>query len=81
VLPNPGKGTFTITGNTGSAGQDVDIEITDLLGQVVYHAPATAPGGKINERITLSGSIANGMYLLTIHTDTGNSVFHIVVEQ
>jgi uncharacterized protein YjdB len=81
VLPNPSKGIFTVKGTVGTTDQDITIEVTDLLGQVVYQGRATAPGGKVNERVTLGSNIANGMYLLGVHTDSGNLLFHIVVEQ
>jgi hypothetical protein len=82
VLPNPSKGTFTVKGNLGTANDgEITIEITDLLGQSVYQNRVMAPGGKVNERITLGNGIANGMYILNLHTETENEVFHIVVEQ
>jgi len=65
----------------GPTSQQLGIEVTDLLGQVVYTGQAQAPGGKVNERVALGSGLANGMYLLTIKTETGNLQFHIVVEQ
>jgi hypothetical protein len=81
VLPNPSKGTFTIKGSIGTADEALGIEITDLLGQTVYQNNITAQNGKINETITLSNSLPNGMYLLSLRTGTDNTVVHIVVEQ
>jgi len=81
VLPNPNKGTFTITGAVGAMDGEVTIEITDLLGQAVYQTQVPAPGGKISKQVTLGSQVANGMYLLTLHTQQGNPVFHVVVEQ
>jgi len=81
VLPNPSQGTFTVRGTVGATSQQLGIEVTDLLGQVVYTGQAQAPGGKVNERVSLGSGLANGMYLLTIKTETGNLQFHIVVEQ
>jgi uncharacterized protein YjdB len=81
VMPNPNKGQFTITGTVGNTDEELVIEVTDLLGQVVYQSKSVAPGGKVNEHITLSNALANGVYILNVHTDTDNLVFHIVVEQ
>jgi len=38
-------------------------------------------GGKLNKQVQLGHSIASGMYLLNVHSETENKVFHIVIEQ
>ena len=82
LIPNPNSGTFTIKGNTGSVtSEEVSLEITDMVGQVIYNSKVMTHNGDINERIQLNNTVANGMYLLNIRTTTGNKVFHIVVEQ
>jgi len=82
VVPNPNKGAFTVKGTLGTASdKEVYLEITDMLGQVVYKNSVVAHSGTLNEHISLPNTIANGMYLLNVHSETGNEVFHIVVEQ
>jgi hypothetical protein len=82
ILPNPNKGEFMIRGTLGAAtDQEVSVEITDMLGQVVYREKVMANSGKLSERIEVGKNIANGMYLLNLKTGSGNRVFHIVVEQ
>ncbi len=82
VLPNPNKGEFTIKGTLGTAtDEEIWLEVTDMLGQVVYREQVMAYSGKINQRITLGKETANGMYLLTLVSGTENKVFHIVIEQ
>jgi hypothetical protein len=82
VLPNPNSGSFTVKGGLGTGtDEEVTIEITDMLGQSVYTEKIMAQNGKVNERIILGQTIANGMYLLNVRTGEGNNVFHIVVEQ
>jgi glycine rich protein/type IX secretion system substrate protein/Ig-like domain-containing protein len=82
VVPNPNKGLFTIKGNVGSADdQQVSLEITNMLGQVVYKNTITAYSGNINEQIKLNNSLANGMYILNVRSGTENSAFHFVMEQ
>lgn len=81
ILPNPNKGEFTIQGKLAAGNNKVSLEITDLLGQAVYHNKVQPKNGNINERINLSGTLANGMYLLTVHGEKVNEVFLIVVEQ
>jgi hypothetical protein len=82
VIPNPNKGVFTVKGSLGTNNdEEVTIELTDVLGQVVYREQAEAKGGKLNKQIMLSSTIANGMYMLSIRSDSENKVFHLVIEQ
>jgi len=82
VVPNPNKGEFMIKGNLGSVNDEaVTIEITDMIGQAVYNNKVTARGGTLNEHIVLSRKLANGMYMLTVRSESESKVFHIVVEQ
>ena len=57
------------------------LEIADMLGQVIYKDNVMAHGGNLNEKIQLSSTIANGMYLLTLRSGATSNVFHIVIEQ
>ncbi len=82
VVPNPNKGIFTIRGTLATtADQEVTIEVTDMLGQVVYRSKVMATGGRINQQVSLAPTTANGMYILSLGTDADNKVSHIVVEQ
>jgi len=82
ILPNPNSGEFLVKGSLGSlSDEEVSFEITDMLGQVVYTNKAMAKNGKLNERIQLGGNIANGMYILTLRSDSETKVFHVVIEQ
>lgn len=82
LVPNPNKGVFTIKGNLATAtDENVTIEVTNMLGQVVYTTKVDVKGGKINERIQLGNTLANGMYILNLHSAAENTVFHFVLEQ
>jgi hypothetical protein len=82
VIPNPNRGQFTVKGSLGvSNDEEVTLEITDMLGQVVYTGKVVAHNGVLNEQVSLSGAIANGMYLLNVHSETASKVFHMVIEQ
>ncbi len=82
VVPNPNNGAFTVKGMMGTT-QDVEVtlEVTDVLGQVIYNNKVIAQDGKINEAISLSGTLANGMYMMNVHTATEQKVFHFVIEK
>ena len=81
LMPNPNKGLFNIKGTIGSVtDQDVDLEITDMIGQVVYTSKLKAHSGVLDETVQMSG-VANGMYMVTLRVAGENKVFHMVIEQ
>jgi len=80
IMPNPNNGEFTIKGSIGSeADQEVSVEITDMLSQVIVRSKAAVRNGAINEHITMNRTIANGMYMLNIQTATSHKTFQVVV--
>ena len=82
VIPNPSKGLFTIKGSLGTTeDMSVSVEITNMLGQVVYKTELMAQNGNINEQVSLNNGVANGMYLLSLRSGVENKVFHIVIEK
>lgn len=82
ITPNPNKGDFTVKGTLGTPmDEEVGLEITDVLGQVVYKDKLPAKNGRLNSSIQLSRSLANGIYLLTLHTNESSIVFHMIIEQ
>jgi len=82
IFPNPNKGAFTIKGTFGSSvDEDVSVEITDIIGQVVYKDNVMSASGNIDTQITLQSALANGMYMVTLRSGSANKVFHFVVEK
>jgi hypothetical protein len=47
----------------------------------VYKDKITVKNGKIYDHITLSNTLANGMYILNLSAATENRIFHFVIEQ
>jgi len=88
VSPNPNKGSFSISGTLGTPlfmaqeqQQQIIIEVTDLLGQIVFTDKIISQNGNINTQVSLSNALSNGMYLLNLRSDTERRVFHIVIEK
>ena len=82
LIPNPNTGTFVIKGSLGTTDDEpVSIEITDMIGQVIYSDKTMANGGMVNKQIQLSSTLANGMYMLNLVSGTDHKVFHFVIEQ
>ena len=82
LIPNPNKGEFTIKGNLTSTNDDnVAFEVVDILGQTIYKGNTKASAGEINEQVVLNNTLANGMYLLNLHSANEHHVFHFVIER
>jgi hypothetical protein len=86
LMPNPNNGKFKLIGNTGIACKHVALEITNMLGQVVYKKDINVTGGNVDEWIQMNNLAANGIYLLTLsqkdilgQTIGENTVFHFVI--
>ncbi len=83
LKPNPNNGAFTISGNfRGSpAHSKVTIEITDVLGEVVYRSEQTVGSGIFNKDITLNDNIANGIYLVKARVDGSTKVMRFTLKR
>jgi hypothetical protein len=82
LIPNPNSGDFIVSGTLGStANEEANIEITDMLGQIVYRNKVMSHAGSINEHIRLDNTLANGMYMLNVKTANETKVFHFVLKQ
>ena len=81
LIPNPNNGSFSLKGTLGSAlNETLVVEITNMLGQVIYTGQIQAVNGNIDQKIALN-NITNGVYLLNLGSGTERSVFHFVIEQ
>ena len=82
LMPNPNAGSFTIKGAlSATADGQLDITVTDVLGQTVYSKKAEASNGNLDEKIDLPKTIARGMYLVSITSGTEHVVFHVSIEK
>jgi hypothetical protein len=82
IFPNPNQGEFTLHGALNvTTDEVVRVEVTNMMGQVVYSTTLTAIGGKIDNQIHITGNLANGMYLLNLRAGVQKGVFHFVVSK
>jgi len=81
IAPNPNNGSFTLTGTWDVANNDdISMEITNMLGQVVYKNNIKALQGKINEPVSVDNKLPNGVYLLNLRQGDVSKVIRFVVE-
>jgi trimeric autotransporter adhesin len=82
LYPNPNKGRFTVNGSFSSKDdQQASIEVTDMLGHVVYKNNIDAPLGRINVPVNIEGNLPDGFYLLLVRSQTESSVTRFVVRR
>ena len=82
LFPSPNNGAFSVT---GIAGTDKDvavtIEVTNMLGQVVYTNQSIAPNGMINNQVSIGGNLSTGNYVLIARNGNENKTIHFVIEK
>ncbi len=81
LMPNPNKGTFVVSGTVSEQSGDGFIEVTDLLGQVVYRRTTTVKDGRVEQAVELDKSLANGMYIMRLGIGEEIAVIHFVLER
>jgi len=80
LTPNPNNGTFNLKGLiNGLDASSIDVEVTDMLGQIIYTNTLPVHAGGIDEYIKLSNNLANGMYMLRINASDSSKTFRFVV--
>ncbi len=82
LTPNPNNGNFTISGDLGTlSSEPVSVTVTDMLGQVVYTGEVTPRNGRIDQSLSMSNNLANGMYMLSMAWGSDRQIFHFVIRQ
>lgn len=80
IIPNPNNGTFTVNGKLNT-GNSVDIALTNVLGQTIFHTVATTQGNRVNENVTLPINTPAGTYMVIITTGSDRAVFKMTIEK
>ncbi len=82
LYPNPNDGVFVLQGILGiNTDEDITLEMTNMLGQVVFTSHATSNAGVVYAQINIDNTVSNGVYLLSARCAAGNKVFHVVIEK
>jgi len=70
-----------VKGQLNAANEEIALELTNMMGQVVYRNTVTAVNGALDTRVEVGNQVASGMYLLTVRSGAAQQVFHLVIEQ
>ncbi len=81
LMPNPNAGSFTIEGILKAQSDNVNIVVTNMLGQTIYKRTAAVNNGKVYEQVALAKSVPSGMYLVTVTSGESRVVFHVVIDK
>jgi hypothetical protein len=73
LFPNPNNGKFELVINGVSGEQDGRLEITNILGELVYSGPVYISSGSIQQQIDLT-TVRSGTYFVRIATS--NKVYN-----
>ncbi len=80
LFPSPNNGAFSVTGIAGTDKDvNVTIEVTNMLGQVVYTNQSVATAGMINSQVSLGSNLTTGNYVLIARNGSENKTIHFVV--
>ncbi|NDC41496.1 MAG: T9SS C-terminal target domain-containing protein, partial [Chitinophagia bacterium] len=71
LAPNPNNGTFSLTADFGATYTDgeLNMEVTNTVGQVVLRRSVRLSQGRLKEQIQLSDQLAAGTYFLNLRSD------------
>ena len=81
AFPNPNRGVFMVRSVFSTKEEEkVDIEITNMLGQVVYTQHTKSIEGNVNEEVWLPNE-PSGMYLLMVKGERESNMIKFVIEK
>lgn len=86
IFPDPNNGNFTVkcslnSGMVSQADEAAAIEITDMMGRIVYKTVIAAQNGTINKQIELAGNLPEGLYILNLRSDAQTSTARFVIQK
>jgi len=62
-------------------GKEVDLQVTDVLGQVIYSGKTIIGTGAFKYSIDLDNNFANGVYMLRIVIDNESKVMRFTIKK
>ncbi|MEZ5015067.1 MAG: T9SS type A sorting domain-containing protein [Chitinophagales bacterium] len=79
VSPNPSHGDINLYGYGFSGSSELNMQVVNLVGEVVYAAQLENNAGTTAQKVTLDNSLANGTYFVRIVVDGHNFSYPFVL--
>lgn len=79
LYPNPNSGSFILNGTVAS-NEEITLEVFNTLGQSVKKQVIIPANSTIHTEVEL-GNVANGIYMLHLHTQSGSTTMRIQVNK
>jgi len=76
LAPNPNKGSFTVSAQTGF--DKARIYIANAIGQVVYNEEVNTPNGQLSHSINLNSASA-GIYIIRVESSAGQQLLKFTI--
>ncbi len=77
IYPNPNTGQFTIDFSEINSDKITSIHVKNMLGEDVYSAQLNSPQQTIN----LSNSVADGVYIVEVHTSKTSITKQVIIQK
>ncbi len=81
LAPNPNSGTFNIEGTLGGDVPAAKIDVTDVLGQLVYTLTEPMQKGLLKAKVSLDAGLTNGVYFVRISAGGAAAVKRFVLSR
>lgn len=80
IVPNPNNGTFVIKGMLANRSDisEVQVEVVNAVGVVIYKDKAAVRNNELNTRIELGDRANNGLHMVRISADGNTQVLRFV---
>ena len=81
IIPNPNNGAFTVTGTwPTTTAMYADIDVTDVLGRVVYRDRVDLQNGAVKAKVQLNNILSKGVYIFNVRSDDQHKAIRFVVQ-
>ena len=80
LLPNPNNGSFNLIGKINPDEENCEIEITNMLGQILYTQKLVTPNGIIDKQIVINNKIKSEFYQLKMITKNSTYLIGFIVD-
>jgi len=81
LVPNPNKGNFYVQGTLPADMNEVTLEVTDIVGRIVYREVVPVQNGMLRSQVALDNQSPNGVYLMHISGSNANEVIRFTLNR